>query len=187
MHHFFAVTLKDEVVAHVTAHVAKMRALVEDVPIAWVPPEKLHYTLRFLGTVAPERVARIAEAARAVAQQTDPFPLMAEGVGAFPSARSPRVLWIGASSGVEPLVDLADRLDHALTPLGFGVADHPFRPHLTIARSKGKPGERALRKILEGEPRADVGVMSIDAFGLMTSGTEERGYGTVEVFPLGKR
>jgi hypothetical protein len=57
--------------------------------VRWTKPEQLHLTLRFLGDVSSDRVAGLQESLRTACSGTTPLPLYAQGVGFFPTARSP--------------------------------------------------------------------------------------------------
>ncbi len=65
----------------------------------WLPREAAHVTLKFIGEVSPERADRIREALRGVHQHLPPGPIEMRfaGVGFFPNARRPKVLWAGVS------------------------------------------------------------------------------------------
>ena len=104
--------------------------------LRWVPPENLHFTLRFLGEIAEARVATVTAAARAVAGTIEPFEITLAGMGAFPSARRPQVVWVSVGIGADRLVTLARDLDTELRGLEFAPEDRPFRPHLTVARTR---------------------------------------------------
>ncbi len=61
-----------------------------------------------------------------------------KGIGVFPKLKFPRVIWIGTDeNGGNLLVELAKKIENALTPLGFSV-DKPFKPHITVFRIKNK-------------------------------------------------
>ena len=65
----------------------------------WLPLEAAHVTLKFIGEVSPEKADRIREALRGVHQHLPPGPIEMRfaGVGFFPNARRPKVLWAGVS------------------------------------------------------------------------------------------
>lgn len=105
--------------------------------VSWVRRENLHYTLRFLGDLGAADAKRAGAAAREAAKAHAPFPARLGGFGAFPSAAKARVLWIGLDEGAEALHALARSLDESLERRGFGRADQPFTPHLTIGRVRG--------------------------------------------------
>lgn len=109
----------------------------------WVRPEGVHLTLRFLGEVPEADVDRQRQAWRAAASGVPGFRVEVGGIGVFPSERRPRVLWIGvreASPG-RRLPDLAAAVETAAVGLGFPGEEHPFQPHLTLARAApaGRP------------------------------------------------
>lgn len=97
-----------------------------------VPPERLHLTLRFLGTwpASPDdAIERARRAGDAVA--CAPFHLVVDRAGHFDTAR---VAWLGpaGSSGLDALWSA---LGHALEDVGLECADAPeFVPHVTVAR-----------------------------------------------------
>ena len=73
--------------------------------ITWVRTEHLHLTLRFLGDVEDARVPSVQEAVGAPLT-TAGFDLSFEGVGMFPPAGRPRVVWLGAKDGRSELESL---------------------------------------------------------------------------------
>src|SRR5579885_1495941 len=102
---FIAVTLAPAV----REAAARVRGVVEREAhrFRWVSPENLHLTLRFLGEIRRGRVDMVVEATREAAEGTSPFSLTLAGLGAFPSLRAPRVLWVGVHEGADRLVALA--------------------------------------------------------------------------------
>jgi RNA 2',3'-cyclic 3'-phosphodiesterase len=104
--------------------------------VSWVKPENLHYTLRFLGEVEDEHAGRAAAAAAAAeaAAGTRAFTATLGELGAFPNAARARVIWLGMREGGDELVGIARDLERALVARGFGKADKPFSPHLTLGR-----------------------------------------------------
>jgi RNA 2',3'-cyclic 3'-phosphodiesterase len=108
-----------------------------------------HLTLRFLGEVAPERNAAIAERLREVARASRPFVLRLEGVGAFPGPARPRVVWVGVTDGKEELAELARRVRVSLEPQ-LGPDPEPFVPHLTLFRVRSASDRAAAAELLAG-------------------------------------
>lgn len=102
--------------------------------VRWVPPPNLHVTLKFYGTLCIEQVEAVKDAARRAAALIKPFGLTARGLGVFPDAERPRVLWVGLTEGAETLTELFHRLEATSEELGFPRDTRPFRPHLTLGR-----------------------------------------------------
>lgn len=114
------------------------------------PSAPEHLTLRFLGEVEPERVPEIQARLARVAGETPPFDLVLEGVGAFPSARNPRVIWIGVSRGRREVSELAARTAAALQEMGVGDDRESFVPHLTLFRVRSPDQRRRAQALLVG-------------------------------------
>lgn len=115
-------------------------SLRHDFPTAkvkWEHPDKLHLTLKFLGSVEPSQVAAIRDAIVRVVADVTPFELTILDAGVFPNPRKPRVLWLGVKAGAKDLSRLAAEIDKNL-PKGSFVDDKSgFFPHCTIGRVKG--------------------------------------------------
>ncbi len=115
-----------------------------------VPSAPPHLTLRFLGEIAEERATGLVAALTETARATQPFDLTLEGVGAFPSAARPRVVWLGTTIGADRVVDLARRLATALERVGFPPDREDFVPHVTLFRVRSPEGRRRARELLDG-------------------------------------
>jgi RNA 2',3'-cyclic 3'-phosphodiesterase len=184
---FFAVTLPEEIIARVAEEQERLRAKAGDDGIKWTRPGQFHYTLRFLGEQPALKAHKAAETAKAVAVGAQPFELTLGGVGAFPNNNRPSVLWLGAVSGAEPLVDLATRLEMALVRQGFPRENKPPKAHLTLARIKTYSGETTGARLLRGAEVGELGTFTVDRFVLMQSTLKPSGseYTLVEQFVFG--
>jgi len=133
---FVAVQPVPAAVRGVEDAVQALRGLACASELRWVPPEKLHFTLRFLGSVPVGLRGALAGVCEEVAKRHAPFDLTLSGGGAFPSQRRASVLWVGATDGADALCALAEALGPGLDALGFEREARAFKPHLTLARSK---------------------------------------------------
>jgi RNA 2',3'-cyclic 3'-phosphodiesterase len=112
------------------------RSLREAVPdLAWIPPERLHVTLKFLGEQDPELVPRLRDALRAALNATTACRMHIAGFGAFPNFRRARVVWMG-SEPAQVLSHVAGAVDTACARLGVRREERPFRAHVTLGRVK---------------------------------------------------
>ncbi len=108
-----------------------------------VHPEGLHVTLQFFGELEGERAQEIAErlpAAIGAPPEVTRIATVVGGLGQFPPAGSPRVLYCPLGAGGEAVGALYARLRDALRPLTGGAGEEPgraFQPHVTVARNKG--------------------------------------------------
>jgi RNA 2',3'-cyclic 3'-phosphodiesterase len=113
--------------------------------VAPVPTANLHVTLNFYGPVHDEQVEAAADALRRAASDLPAFRLRARGLGVFPDARRPRVLWVGLADGQESILALRNRLEDLSAALGFERDARAFHAHLTLGRVKeGQEGVEPL-------------------------------------------
>lgn len=101
----------------------------------WAPAENWHVTLAFLGEIDVARTATVVSAFVSIRNQP-PFSLRLSCIGAFPSLRRPRVLWVGGDEQEPKFSAAAQSLRSAFASLGFRFDDAALA-HVTIGRSKG--------------------------------------------------
>lgn len=98
-------------------------------------PQDLHLTLRFLGPLSPEELARVEGAVDTLAG-SPAVTLTVDRVGCFTRSG---VLWGGPSVADPALLDLVGRLEAALALQGFVPESRPFRAHITLVRRVRRP------------------------------------------------
>jgi 2'-5' RNA ligase len=159
----------DEAIRHrIARFVDGVRGFAPDA--RWVRPESLHITLKFIGETAPENVDPIKAALKSV--ETHAVEMNIRGSGFFPGAKSPRVFWLGIEAGPS-LAALASTVDDRVASLGIANEEHPFRPHLTLARGVGASGSPRSR--MEGfKPSFErleekLAALPVPEFGTMTA------------------
>lgn len=134
--------------------------------LKWVRPESMHLTLKFLGEVPGETFEALLEALETPLGGGGPLRLAPSGLGAFPSTRRARVLWVGLEGDVAPLARLALEIEARVEPLGIPREGRPFAPHLTLGRARGPAGVPGLEAALETEigytgPTFTVGALTL--------------------------
>lgn len=124
---------------------AALAARLPEGPVKRVRAELLHLTLAFIGEVGEDvaavAVAAVAEAAAGV----QAFRARLGAHGAFPTARSPRVIWVGLAEGSDSVRASALRVREQLTRRSVPFDDAPPVAHVTVARLRDRvtPAERA--------------------------------------------
>jgi 2'-5' RNA ligase len=125
----------------------------------WADVHGIHLTLRFLGEVEPEALARARPRWMDAIGRLASFEFRVAGLGTFPAGGRPRVLWAGVD-GIRPsgaLASLVGAIDDVARELGPGVDDRPFRPHLTLARARrDRKAERPRGRLALDAGRVDV-------------------------------
>ena len=141
--------------------------------VAWITPERMHVTVRFIGHQNDEAFMRI----RAVLDDpvpVFPFTLTVGGLGSFPPRGSPRVLWVGLSGDIEHLHDIEREVTARLARVGVPPEDRPYSPHLTIARVK-EPGGLKTLPLFQGLGDIALGSTSVEAITLFESRVSSKG------------
>lgn len=124
-----------ELPAQVIDEVCRLQEELSPLPFRrWQPVATLHLTLHFLGEVDPELLDPLEAALREGCSGFGPFQLQLDRLGAFPSLRRPRTLWLGLSGERERLSALEATLRPLVTALGIPLEDRPYSPHITLAR-----------------------------------------------------
>ncbi len=104
--------------------------------LRWTRPDAMHLTLKFLGDVDAARLPSLARVVAGVAARHHPFGLAVSRLGAFPGGRRLQFVWAGIEGDLNALLALRDALESALGAEGYAVEARPFRPHVTLGRTR---------------------------------------------------
>jgi 2'-5' RNA ligase len=152
--------------------------------VRWVAPENLHITLRFLGDVAPARLAELGAALRVALEGAPaPFEVALAAPTPFPNAARPRV--IASLAAPNPaLGQLAAIAERCAQGIGLAPEGRPFKGHLSFGRPRPEL-PRLAAPLLRTEPLA----MRVEAVTLYRSELTRAGaiYTALERFTLGRR
>jgi 2'-5' RNA ligase len=94
---FVAFELPDPVRARIADRLAQLRSRLP--PASWVPAERLHLTLAFLGELDQTRLAALDAALGPVFARSPRLSLRLGAAGTFPPQRPARVAWIAVEEG----------------------------------------------------------------------------------------
>jgi 2'-5' RNA ligase len=160
--------------------------------VKWVDPGGIHLTLKFLGNIPSKRVTEITEAMAKAVQGISPFRLEISGLGAFPSLKQARVLWVGIGGELDQLSTLQQNIDSVLAALGFAREERPFVPHLTLARVRegaSLPERRSFGELVGSAAFEDKYPIEVEAVRLMRSQLTPAGalYTCLSVVGLGRQ
>ena len=127
----------------------------------WVATDQIHLTLRFLGEVDPLGLEDLAARLREPASGCRAARVALGPLGMFPAKGPPRVLWAGVALGHE-LLALQGVCEREAVAIGLPPDHKAYRPHVTLARWRGKARRREL-------PEVDFGRASLDRLVLFES------------------
>jgi 2'-5' RNA ligase len=181
---FIAIEIPEEIKARMVDIQADLRK--SGAQVGWVRPEGVHLTLKFLGDMEAGRIDELGKAIESAVSDIKPFALEAKGIGVFPTARAPRVVWLGLVGDLDTLAALYERVEAAAEGLGFRREDRPFKPHLTLGRVKSPGGRDALMRLVSGHEKAELGSFTADAVSVMKSELKPAGavYTEIRRIPL---
>ena len=118
----------------------------------WVVAPPFHVTLAFLGDVPHTELNDVCKAVGEVCAGFPPLELLLTGVGAFPDAARPRVIWAGVGGpGRDGLSQLQAAVAAAVARTGYPTDGRPFHPHVTLAHIKS--GKDRGRRVPSPAPR----------------------------------
>lgn len=147
MRAFVAIELPRETRVALGALQNRLRA--EPARASWVAPDNIHLTLRFLGEITSEAEEGIAAELRARYAAMAPLTLAPRGLGYFPNARRPSVLWVGVDVLAGNLEQVQEAAETAARHAGLPPESKPFRAHLTLARFRDPREAAQLRGAVE--------------------------------------
>lgn len=131
---FIAVRASQRVTANVARVVSRLSAVSDQ--YRWVLPENLHVTLNFVGDVRDVEVPELCQLVRQTVAPLASFDLSLHGVGGFPDAQQPRVVWMGVDEGEAALREMYLALQDQLHLWGINKDRKPYVPHMTLGRVK---------------------------------------------------
>ena len=136
---FLGLALSDE--ARAAMERVSLRLRAADDGLRWSSPEQWHITLAFLGSVESVGESVLLRELRRI--RLPAAPLEIDGLGTFD-----RVGILYSAVEVTPaLAELQRATAEAVRASGLMLDDRPYRPHVTLARSKGRAGMQTLKRL----------------------------------------
>ena len=150
---FIGIALAEEAQAALNAVRERLgRFSSDESELRWPEPESWHVTLQFLGQTSEEQARCVMEELATV--RAERVPVRIDGLGFFERAG----VFLAGLALTPELLALQQKVVAATRGCGFVPEDRAYRPHITLARTKGRAGARALgalRKAVE-KNRVDV-------------------------------
>lgn len=158
--------------------------------VRWVPAHNIHLTLKFLGEVSSNNLEILSKILHAEVSRHRCFHVTVGGLGAFPSVRRPRVIWIGVEAPPD-LVSLQRSIEIEAVRLGYSAEERPFSAHLTLGRvsHNASPDEvRQIGEMISSYKVGTLGIAVVDRVRLFKSDLEPGGavYTPLTTIPLSR-
>ncbi|HZD55258.1 MAG TPA: RNA 2',3'-cyclic phosphodiesterase [Anaerolineales bacterium] len=157
---FIAIDLPPKIQKRLNNVSDQLQNRLESVPVRWVPVENIHLTLKFLGDVSESNLEVLKDVLRTVVSGHQTFEISIGGLGAFPKAKRPRVIWIGVEAP-QNLSAVQHSIEAETTRLGYAPEKRPFSPHLTLGRVSRNANSRDIRQVAEVLNSSKVGYLGV--------------------------
>lgn len=130
---FFAILFPEKTQDQLSNWVATLKKTALSEYIRWIPEEKMHITLQFIGALPEELLLAVEAKTKNAIENLPVFQLQFCHLEWFPNLRHPKIL----SCFIQPqteLKNLSGVIGEALTTLNIPIEARPFRGHLTMGR-----------------------------------------------------
>jgi 2'-5' RNA ligase len=187
---FIAIELPRELKHALAGIVHNADPLLPNIEVRWVRPESVHLTLKFLGDISSAQVTSVDQLIQQEAGKYASFCLTVGGLGCFPNAGRPRVIWTGIQDPAGRLQELQRGIDTLLETCGFERERRSFKPHLTLGRVRhiqSQYSSREMETAIERTGSNPVGSIPVDRVTLYRSDLKPSGavYTVLGAYPLG--
>lgn len=145
---FIAIDIPAAIQQKLNEITTRLQSLDQTKAVRWVAARNIHLTLKFLGEVSQTNLELLTKIIQVEAVKHRPFELEVGELGAFPSIRRPRVIWIGITAPSD-LLTLQHGVEAETIRLGYAAEERPFSPHLTLARISHNASPDDVRRIGE--------------------------------------
>lgn len=174
---FIAIHLSPEIRRNLEQVLKDLYSRWPEAPVRWVPAGNIHLTIKFLGEVSTANLALLTKMLEAEAARHATFEISVGGLGAFPSVRRPRVVWVGVKAPPE-LSALQRGVEAEMSRLGYAPEEREFSPHLTlgrVARNATSDEQPRLSALLGSVKVGFLGAVRVDAVQLFRSDLQPSG------------
>jgi 2'-5' RNA ligase len=145
---FIAIEMSPEIRRRLDQVSDELKRRLKDIPVRWVPVENIHLTLKFLGDVSVANLEVLKKILQSEIAGHHPFEMSVGELGAFPSNRRPRVIWVKVQAPAE-LEAVQRGIETESTRLGYAREERAFSPHLTLGRVSRNASSRDIHRISE--------------------------------------
>jgi len=161
-------------------HELESLASYEKFRLRIAPPENLHITLKFIGSVAIDQTGLLDSVLRNQSTKQATLHLNCRGIGFFDNS-----LYIGIGEN-DALSKFTTSLNEAFTFLGYPIQSAKFLPHITLARFRPSARRELTALLAEAYRDSEWGDLTVESIQLFSSETLSEGakYTSIGNYPL---
>lgn len=182
---FVAIEIPDRIQAILSEVQSEFRSKIHRA--SWTRNGNFHMTLRFIGDVESGNIQEIEKTLEKSVNFLKPFSIEIGGIGAFPNATRPRVLWVGLTQGEKEVTILSELVNQELAKLGY-TKDNRFHPHFTLARLKENVNMNTYSQLFKKFETVTGTLLNVNHITLVKSELRPSGavYTPLHIYPFGR-
>ncbi len=182
---FVAIEINKEIKNKLSEFLTQLKKI--DADVKWVACENIHLTLKFLGHIGENILPALNKIINDAASCLSPFDINIENVGAFPSLKKPRVIFVCAQDKGNNLLKIYEKLDKGMEELGIKQDAKKYVGHITLGRIKSRKNIPALVNALNSGAGYFFGQEKVNYISLMQSKLTPKGpiYTRLKNFTIG--
>jgi len=157
-----------------------------DAGVRWVDSENIHVTLKFLGNIDAIMLPALIKYIDNVMSCFSPFKIQIGNVGAFPTVKKPRILFVGVGDKENNLLKIFEQLEKGIEEYGIKRETKNYVGHITIGRTKSQKNLRKIMDTLQSDSDHFFGQEKVHHISLIQSELTPDGpiYATIKKFQL---
>jgi len=157
-----------------------------DTGVRWVAYENIHITVKFLGNIDAKMLPALINSIDNVLSCFSPFRIQIGNVGAFPTVKKPRILFVCIQDKENNLLKIFERLEKGIEEYGIKRDTKNYVGHITIGRTKSQKNLRKLIDLLQADSDRFFGQEKVRHISLIQSELTPDGpiYTTIKKFQL---
>ncbi len=164
---FIAIEIGSEIKRRASECVDKLKRTGADVK--WVESGNIHLTLKFLGNIEEGTLPGLNEIISGVVSKRESFNISIENIGAFPSLKRPRVIYVCVGEKGNNLLSLYEDLNKRIGELGIKEESRKYVGHITLGRIRTKRNISELTTALKSETVCFFGIERVSCLYLVQS------------------
>ena len=164
---FIAVEIDDEIRDRLYEFIAQFKKA--DVDVKWIAPENIHLTLKFVGNIEEDILPDLNKIIGDAASRASPFKMNIEKVGAFPTIKRPRVIFVCAQEKGDNLLKIHESINANLEKLSIEKDPRKFVGHVTLGRVRSQKNIKKLINALKSDGVNFFGQAKVNSISLMRS------------------
>lgn len=137
--------------------------------VKWVDPENIHLTLKFIGYIDEKILPDLNKIISNAVSNISPFSICIENIGAFPTLKKPRVIFVHVNENGNRLLETYEGINRGVESLGMKRESKKFVGHITLGRTRSQKNIYKLIDTMNSNTERLFGLEKVNSISLMQS------------------